>query len=88
MVGEHLKQCRRERAEALALIRTDTVNLLADQGVHGEQQGQATILVTPLLKLGQVLERARLELELANIQVLQGNEKGVQLVHDLGFRAG
>ena len=64
------------------------MHFLADERVHGEEQGEPAVLVTPLLELGQVLERSRGHRELTNVEVLQGDEERVQLVHDLGFRVG
>ena len=61
------------------------MDFLADERIHDEQQSKSSIFVPPLLELGQILEGTRIHRELTNVEVLQGDEKCVELIHDLGF---
>ena len=60
---------------------------LPDERVHSQKQSKTTVLVPPFLELCQILEGASSERELANVEILQRNEKGVELVHDLRLGA-
>ena len=88
VVGEHLQEGCRERSELLAVVRAHAMHLLADERIHGEEQGKPAVLMTPFLELSQVLERPCSHRELTDVEVLQGDEERMQLVHDLGFGAG
>ena len=64
------------------------MNFLPDQRVRCQEQSKATVLMPPLFQFGQIFERAGLEGELTNVEVLQGDEERMKLIHDLALGAG
>ena len=51
------------------LVIVELVDLLPDQGISSQEHCQAAILVSPFLELREVLGRACVEGELANVEV-------------------
>jgi hypothetical protein len=61
------------------------MNFLPDQRVRCQEQSKATVLMPPLFQFSQVFERTGLERELSNVEVLQGDEERMKLIHDLAL---
>ena len=61
------------------------MDFLPDQRVRRQEQSKATVLMPPLFQFGQIFERAGLEGELTNVEVLQGDEERMKLIHDLAL---
>ena len=63
------------------------MNLLANERVNCEQQGQTSIFMSPFLEIREILERARCDREITDVQILERDEKRMELVHHLLFRS-
>ena len=86
VVGEDFQQGCRKGPVGLLPIGVQAVDLLPDQRIGSEQQGQAPILMPPFFKIREVLQGTGLVRELANVQIFQSYKEGMQFVHDLGLK--
>ena len=83
VVVEHLQESRRECRIVGLLIRVEAINFSPDQRIGRQQQSQSSVLMPPLLELGQIFQRTRCHGELADVQVLERHKESMELVHDL-----